>query len=307
MVCTSICIGEIYQNRSAGLVELPKDISTTITIIDLTDNLITNLDILSTFANASTLEAAGNQLTEFPNLSGIASNVEIIVLDNNRISHISPERLDILVSLQQLYLGWNQISEFPDVDGSATSMIRLEIRNNILANFPMLPKLGSKRLSSINAKDNLFTDMPEEAAQALPHIEDLHLSSNQIHDIANIVKYCPKLRLLYMAGNVLAEIPDELLGLNHFEELNVKHNNIESIPNVCRYRRGSPLTLLVYGNPIKCDCRLTSVIVALDKGGVLSIDTDSQLAQCSTPAQLAGRPIRSLTLDEVACTGTCRF
>ena len=80
--------------------ELPDDIPDNVQVIKLTGNQLTSLETCPVLELLLELDLTDNKLVMFPNLINASSVLRNLYLGKNYISHIEPERLDYLISLQ---------------------------------------------------------------------------------------------------------------------------------------------------------------------------------------------------------------
>ncbi len=119
-----------YTRVSENLITIPEDIPADTEIIDLTDNRIARVDSIPYPLPAlSEIDLSDNLLTEFPDFSD-CSNVSVVKLKRNSITHISADRLNILTRLTHLFLRYNSLQTIPDVPGPGNTLIELQLHGN---------------------------------------------------------------------------------------------------------------------------------------------------------------------------------
>ena len=140
--------GSQYNRNGQGLTTIPfHEISEDVSQISLRNNLITDIEEFPLNTEIAYIDLTKNQLTVFPNLFNISDSLLQLLLTHNKLHTIPAERLDILVSLQILYLDHNQLTAFPDVSGPSETLITLILQYNNFPDMPSLLTIGSSLIS----------------------------------------------------------------------------------------------------------------------------------------------------------------
>ncbi|ELU14094.1 hypothetical protein CAPTEDRAFT_78700, partial [Capitella teleta] len=106
--------GQRYNNREAGLTEIPIDISLGVTAIDLSHNSITTLG---------------------PNAFRNFTELNVLHLNYNNISFIHDDAFEGVYKLHHLSLSHNQLADFP-VLPNMPKLSRLYLDNNNIRTIP---------------------------------------------------------------------------------------------------------------------------------------------------------------------------
>ena len=113
------------------------------------NNSVLDKDIANLNENLTMLELRDAQLSNLEYISNL-SNLTTLSLSNNQISNISP--ISNLVKLTNLKLDSNQISDISAIS-NLTELTTLELQNNQIAN--ILPLSANTKLTTLNLKDNI--------------------------------------------------------------------------------------------------------------------------------------------------------
>lgn len=169
-----ICTADLLSCARTNLSQVPVPLPSTTTSLDLSHNLITQLDDhwLATLPRLQTLRISHNQINDFSrhvfqNATylvhlDLSSNclhavkeyyfenlvkLEELLLYNNKILEVQENVLVKLTSLQKIYLSWNRLNKFP---------------------FRSLQGLGYPHLRMIDLSNNNLRHIPVKIIAALP-------------------------------------------------------------------------------------------------------------------------------------------
>lgn len=241
-----------------GLVAVPKDLPSWVTILDLQSNAISTLgpedfqglrkletldlsynkDI--TYINGSlfqdldslrSLKITHTQLTEMP-IPTRPLNITELSLTNNRILTVSPESLQMMPHLEDLYLSHNDIMDIPIGAFSARSRLtRLHLNNNKIMRLEKgcLDNLTS--LEQLKLNKNQMFELKKEVFLSLANLKFLELSRNKISSIQGLAfKGLKSLQVLKLKRNSIATLLDGAFwGLSSINNLQLDHNNISNV------------------------------------------------------------------------------
>lgn len=135
-------------------------------------------------------------------------DIQILMLENNKISNISIDAFKNLNNLRILDLSFNKLHFLPDGVLADTKIERLNISGNYFL-FPPSSALRSVRESirHLDMSFNMITNLSMSSFSTLHKLKALNLSSNQISFLHEMSFY----------------------GLNHLLELDVSHNALRYI------------------------------------------------------------------------------
>ncbi|XP_058054121.1 uncharacterized protein LOC131205857 [Anopheles bellator] len=215
-VCPEPCSCECEENMSCvdcsgrGLTELPVFADPNIEILDLSDNLFTEIPpALAQFPRLHYLDMSANAISTLPEdaLAGMSS-LAILILSENNISNwadIHPNRLLLPASnLRELRLANNQFTSFSSNDES------LVLASNSLRYLD----LSNCRIEKVSGVEVIL---------GLRSLEYLKLSENPIVAISDMQS--ASLKKLELNNCKLASLqPSVFTGLTALKEVNLAHN-----------------------------------------------------------------------------------
>ncbi|KAK2140330.1 hypothetical protein LSH36_1388g00009 [Paralvinella palmiformis] len=89
--------GEYSHKGDNQLSTMPTDIPSAALALDLSSNVITNVDSLPELLHVKSINLRKNLLTEFPDLKNASSSLKRLFLDKNLITRITEDRLSALL------------------------------------------------------------------------------------------------------------------------------------------------------------------------------------------------------------------
>ena len=236
-----------------NLADIPPDIHTESTRLDLSRNKLTNI-------------TAG----AFSRLK----NLTTLWLFSNQIYTIEPGAFDGPSRLEYLHIGINKLELVPDV--SALPMLKglnlggnplhsLEIRNeeNLKDSvyleelnvgwtwrkyFPPFPYL--QKMKRFNLVGNSMRKIPLQLFQRMPNLEKIWLNYNRLSSIPMSQKFTGKVTSMWFAHNWIYHIPD-LSNFPSLRYLDLSFNYINAVPEVSLSTMIGG-TVLLEGNPVLC-------------------------------------------------------
>ncbi len=301
-LCTTLVCGASsisYTRVSENLTNIPEDIPEDTELIDLTSNEIARVDsIPHPLPALSEIDLSDNLLTEFPDFTN-CSNVSVVKLRRNSITHISADRLNILTRLTHLFLRYNSLQTIPDVPGPGNTLIELSVQHNNLRELPSLQYLG-QALQTLNAQSNRIGHIPTASLEQLKGLTQLFLSNNRIQGFPN-VKNLQNLTTMHISeNNNVGGLPDGLFPLlPSLMKLNLRYTGMSTIPmDIClRGDMSMEFTLELLGNPFHCDQQMRWLRLAEEAG------VDVQNVTCVTPESMAGTRWDTVTWQDLSYHG----
>ncbi|XP_035675922.1 uncharacterized protein LOC118415419 [Branchiostoma floridae] len=153
------------------------------------------------------LNCEGNELTDVP--LSLPQSLEILVMQNNKLSNIGPGVFSHLTNLHKLYLSNNQLRS---------------------ADIPREAFLGLVNLQDLNLANNSLTTIPHGP----PSLQYLHLESNDIQYIPSFAfSHLHSLKHLYLNNNLLTShgiAPNAFSGLRDLIYIDLSHNDLVEPP-----------------------------------------------------------------------------
>ena len=243
-----------------GLTDIPKDIPTNETLLDLRYN---KLVILSR-----------NAFSKFYKL-------DELLLHGNKIADIEEGAFNGLAALRTLWLSSNELATIPDLSGLGPSLDILQLNNNQFKfidgkRFSGLYKLRHLSLTHTSARtisplapmlnlvyiylgSNEISYMKSDVFKACTSLKTLAVDSNNLKYVPDFEVLKTSLMILRLERNHIYNFPD----LGHFSVLrlvNLRHNFITTVPReILNLKTSGKIDLT--GNPIICAtelCWLTS-------------------------------------------------
>ena len=155
MIHTVIRLTVSINLEGAGLTEIPTTLSSDITFLALSDNLISSIpsNAFHSFTDLVDIELNKNLLTEFPNVVPVADTLTKLDISENSLTYVPQNIISELVNLRYLKIGKNSITLLPDL-----SML--------------------DQLIDFNGYKNLYTTLDTNALADLADISEIHLNNN---------------------------------------------------------------------------------------------------------------------------------
>lgn len=180
-----------YNHVSVLSGPLPKSLE----ILDLSYNQLDKLPTVTENNSLTQLYAEVNQIRAVTEEQLNTPNLQILVLNNNKIRHFSPE-FSTLNELRILDLGKNQLTELPDVSDNLV-LRELYAENNKLRNVETtLPS----SLEILDLSYNKLDKLPDDF-ERLSNLRVVDLMWNNLHDLPDYLIDLPLLEALYVGGN----------------------------------------------------------------------------------------------------------
>ncbi|KAL7720018.1 Leucine-rich repeat-containing protein 33 [Entamoeba marina] len=256
---------------------LPKDVSShssTITMLDLSNNEFSFTKHFKTFNALTVLKANGNKLTELPTVIFEITTLRTVHFSNNEIKEI-PNSISALKNIEDLNLSNNKIKSIPLTIESLSRMKVLDLSSNHIDTIPQaMAKL--KRVFSLNLSINEFKTFPMSVAQMVS-LTNLSVADNKITDVTAAVSELSNLECFNLQNNSITSIPDVIIDkLTKLTSFNINGNPITKL---------SPLT------PMKNLCNFSASLLSGTSGeaivkslsSIITLNTLS-LCDCTIPS-----------------------
>ena len=158
--------------------------------------------------------------------SGAETSLELIDLDNNKLTEISPGFAS-LGKLKYLQLGNNNISDvpYPIFKSFCGTLRALSLEGNAIGpNFPSEGLKPCQRLGSLNlGYNNIESLRPDDFKGWAKELNTLNLHNNRLRELPlKVFKFCPRLRKLSLSFNLLQDLHSEA-----FREVGGSLENLE--------------------------------------------------------------------------------
>ena len=207
------------SDNNISNIEILKDFKSLIEL-DLTDNAISNIEVLKELESLKKLELGFNLISNIEVLKELKSLIEL-GLWANQISNI--EVLKELKLLKELFLSGNKISNIEALK-ELKSLRELFLSNNKISNIEALKEL--KSLETLYLHSNQISNI--EALKDLKSLSILHLYSNKIcniNDVKSLLDNSLNLEVISIYKNPFLEDIDLTL------ELTIGANNLIDLKN----------------------------------------------------------------------------
>lgn len=214
----------------------------------------TSSDKLDKWKSTGIVGLCESDLKELPAVAQQVQDARVLDLDRNELTDI-PE-VACLTKLQRLRVSRNRLG---DVQGVAlhwsrlASLHRLQILILDDNRIQELPEELHRclHLTSLSVRQNRITTI-HSTFWTMSGLKRLDLSHNQIRDLHGI-GHCTSLEELYLAHNLIEEIPAEVGALKAMVCLFLDRNRIVSVPSALFLGCTSLHTLSMHGNPLKLE------------------------------------------------------
>ncbi|KAM5172306.1 volume-regulated anion channel subunit LRRC8D-like isoform 2-T2 [Mantella aurantiaca] len=180
--------------------------------VDLTSNLIQNIDELGTLQrlrSLTTLVLCHNAIVRLPSSVELLHNLEELFISHNKLDNL-PVSLFNLVRLRSLDVSYNLIRVIPPEVAHLTRLETLAVTANQISSLPQ-EMFRCTRLRSFQAGSNRLSSIPSQIGQ-LPLLCSLELTGNNLTTLPEEISNCLQLKKggLDVEERVLASLPEEL-------------------------------------------------------------------------------------------------
>ena len=184
------------------------------TLLDLSNQNISDLSPLTFFPQLTSLYLGQNQISDLTPLATLSSLNELYLLDN-KIADLQP--LSQLQTLQTLQIDNNQVQNLEPLT-QVTSLTKLYANNNQITSLTALS--ASSELTELSLANNQISTLNTIAS--LTGLTYLNLGGNQIDNIASVSQFT-RLNELDLSGNNLTQLA-ALSPLTDLNQLDLRNN-----------------------------------------------------------------------------------
>ncbi|CCG81156.1 Protein phosphatase 1 regulatory subunit SDS22 [Taphrina deformans PYCC 5710] len=230
----------LRQNAITKLQGLPS----TLTELDLYDNLIGHMDGLDALHDLASLDLSFNKIKHIKQVNHM-KHLTTLYLVQNKIGRI--ENLEGLSSLTMLELGANRIREIENLE-TLSNLEELWLGKNKITELKNLTSLPKLRILSIQS--NRLTNITNLEGLA-DCLEELYISHNGLTELSGLAPL-KKLRVLDISNNKITNLT-HLAHLTDLEELWASNNLLESFDEIqteCKHLLKLD-TVYFEGNPMQ--------------------------------------------------------
>jgi len=256
---------------------------------------------------------SGTSLNPVPSIHH--TSIRILRLSYNEIKLLEKDSFVLLTELEQLYiynfglrtieLGafnglttltelsiWsNEISEIsPGTFENINSLEYLGLHNNRLKHLDSGVFSGLVNLKHVTLNGNQLQYLHPDTFLGLPNLQRLYLDKNwalQIPTDGNFINSHSLLSLGISYCNVSLVSIETFAKVSALEWLDLRYNNLRTVDINVMGMLPKLSALLLYGNPLQCDCQLQEVWRWCNDRYILTEYKD-RTAECDTPKEMKG-------------------
>ncbi|GBB94024.1 hypothetical protein RclHR1_22770003 [Rhizophagus clarus] len=222
-------------------------IGSSITELSLAHSKLNELPdrLLEDLVSLEKLDLSNNQLTKIPNSIGSLKKLAHFSCKNNTLSAL-PSEIGSLTALRVLDIHCNNLRSLPPEIWYCAGLVTLNVSSNLLEQFPMRPtsfpdvnqsinsvrpnSYLSKSLRALYLGDNVLTTEIFSAVSQFIELRILNLSFNLLDEIPTGGIVNPHLTELYLSGNEIPSLPDDIEKLANLRVLHVNGNKLQTLP-----------------------------------------------------------------------------
>jgi Leucine-rich repeat (LRR) protein len=207
------CIGNLYYARS----------------LNLNDNDLSELHgNICNLAQLNILSASFNNLSALPDNFGRLTGLYKVNLASNLLAKL-PESFCKLYNLSNLNLKHNKLSALPVNFGKLSELIDLNLAKNLFASVPE-PIFDLNILSELVLSNNMIMALPSDCSGRLPKLQYLYLDGNQLAELPEELAWLKGLIKFDLSGNQLSSLPSSFGLLEKLAWLDLSDNNLVKLP-----------------------------------------------------------------------------
>jgi len=224
-----------------------------LTMLDLTDNKVSNAGFLDSLPDLEQLLLDGNQISDISGL-GVSKPQGLwqLQLSDNKVNNISA--VADLVGLQEVDLSSNQIVD-PSPLAGLTALTNLDLSNNQIEDVGSLADANMPNLAILNLNNNQVDDVSAFAQANMPVLTEIDLRDNQVADVMGLGQgVFTDLEVLDLGQNSISD--DSNLSafdpLSSLIRLDLDNNSISDVTPLATLVADDPdlRWLTLYGNEI---------------------------------------------------------
>ena len=262
------CSGQNITSFATILNGLPDDAE----VLNLQDNLLDFIPALNItpYMNVRQVDLTRNAFQKFPtNLELIFPNIRHLDLTANKITSISKEDFTNSRSLKTLILTENLIEFLPaDTFTHLATTEKIYLTENRVKDVSSFAFRGlSPTVETIMLNRNQLTSLPTGVFKFIQNpISRIFLHKNHLETLPDdLFGDVTTINRLDLYNNNLQQINTKTFKHIHIEVLNFEYNNISKLPETDLKTK----FLLLAGNPLKCSCDLSTVLIRYKHSGKL--------------------------------------
>lgn len=218
------------------------------------------------------------QLTAIP--TTLSTEVQVLVLNENRITYLNREEFTTLglINLQRIYLKKSGVTYMHrDAFKNLKILVEIDLSENGIETLDKYTFNGNDRLRILYLNGNPLKILQAHQFPVLPHLRSLDLHNCQINSID----------------------PLAFANLELLELLNLKTNLLENLAEPVFHYMRNLKTLMLDGNPWRCDCHLRQF-----RNWYIQSNLHSASLMCNQPSVLQTKTWESIDEIQFGCQPT---
>jgi hypothetical protein len=196
-----------------------------------------------------------------------------------------------LAKLTQLRIYKNEISEIlPGTFGNLSKLERLSISGNKLQHLDRDVFSGLHNLIHIKLEGNKLQYVHPDTFSGLPNIKHISFRNNpglQIPTDSNFISSYSLKKLDISHCNVSSLSAETFGNVSALKQLHLDHNSLTTVDINILTALPNLFSLLLYGNPLQCDCQLQKVWRLCEARNITTGDV-GRVLECDTPSEVRG-------------------
>lgn len=215
--------------------------------LNISSNFLKELPpFLCDIATLVDLDVSFNSISVLPEEIGNLTNLEKLLITNNRLTHSVPDSFKELINLRELDIKYNgitsidTISQLPKLEilsadhnsvsafsGKFAAIRQLKLNSNPLNNFEITGKMDTLKTLNLSSAQLASID---SAFSHIQNLEHLILDKNYFVSLPPEIGTLKRLEHFSIANNTVSALPPEVGCLEELKVLNVRGNNISKLP-----------------------------------------------------------------------------
>ncbi|WP_343118189.1 cell wall-binding repeat-containing protein [Romboutsia sp. MSSM.1001216sp_RTP31141st1_F12_RTP31141_220114] len=202
-------------------------------VLNLSNKNITTIEGIQYCSNLQKLILENNKISDITPLAHMnAPTLDALRLHNNKISNIAPLANLNAPKLKWLFLNNNKISDIaPLLNVHFTNLFQLYLDGNKISDINQLINLNFPKLNTLSLSSTGINDLTILPNLNLPNLESLFLEGNEISDISPLSNLNnSKLARIWLGSNKISDIsPLNNLNAPKLEAIRLNNNRISDI------------------------------------------------------------------------------
>lgn len=285
------------SNRMTGLPIQSIDVLKLLTRLDMSGNIINSIHSLPLLPDLEFLDLSRNNISILA--AGVTQSLphlKTLLLSENKLesSSVSHYNLQHLTYLQTLDFAQNLLAGHlapPTLDLFPSNLKKLDLSFNLINGIRSNTFRPMSGLKTLNLQGNQIEEIENYSFLGLLSLTSLDISHNNILTLADeSLAGLPSLETLWLSHNHLQVVSDMwLTGTPLLQKLLVMDNDITTVDENALAGLESLSEIDLAGNPLSCDCHMSSFHNFLHSSNLSNRTLISAL--CATPTYLTNTPL----------------